>query len=104
MGEEAFSGGSVGLDIPIMNTPTPYSVNYWGSHPEAENDDCFTGSDFATAEEALAQYLSDESPFPPGIEADFMTRSCAYVEVSGPDLSGVRQTRSTMRAKRRELA
>ncbi len=74
-----------------MSINTPYSVNYWGSHPEANNDDCYTGIDFATAEEALAQYLSDENPFLPGTDVTFMTRCCAYVEVSGPDLSGVRQ-------------
>jgi len=35
-----------------------YAVNYWGSHPDLGNDDCWTGLDFATeaaAEEAFTK-------------------------------------------------
>src|SRR5262245_39391157 len=38
----------------------PYSVLLWGSDPDAGNDDCNTGVDFATREEALAAF---ENPF-----------------------------------------
>ena len=35
----------------------PYSVTLWGSNPDVtDNDDCWTGSDFATLSEALACY------------------------------------------------
>jgi hypothetical protein len=33
-----------------------YSVCYYGSHPDLENDDCFYGYDFDTLDEALAQF------------------------------------------------
>ena len=36
-----------------------YSVTLWGSNPhETDNDDCWTGDDFATREEALEAYRS----------------------------------------------
>jgi hypothetical protein len=35
----------------------PYSVNLWGSNPDiTDNDDCWTGDDFATREEAIRVY------------------------------------------------
>lgn len=38
---------------------TPYSVTLWGSNPdETDNDDCWTGSDYATRGEALEAYQS----------------------------------------------
>lgn len=33
-----------------------YSVLFFGSHPDLENDDCWYGEDFNTLEEALACY------------------------------------------------
>jgi hypothetical protein len=33
-----------------------FSVNEWGSHPDAGNDDCNTGSDFATEAEARVAF------------------------------------------------
>ncbi len=33
-------------------TEPAYSVNLWGSHPDEENDDCWTGVDFETLEAA----------------------------------------------------
>jgi len=35
----------------------PFSVTLWGSNPdETDNDDCWTGEDFATLEEATRTY------------------------------------------------
>lgn len=31
-----------------------FTVNYWGSNPDEENDDCWSGDDFETLEEARA--------------------------------------------------
>lgn len=37
----------------------PYSVTLWGSNPdETDADDCWTGDDYATREEALEAYRS----------------------------------------------
>ena len=32
------------------------SVNYWGSHPDENNDDCITGDDYTTMQAALAEF------------------------------------------------
>lgn len=34
--------------------PLRFSVHFWGSDPAEENDDCWTGDDFATMAEAMA--------------------------------------------------
>ena len=59
-----------------------YSVNEWGSHPEAGNDDCWTGSDFATLAEAEAAFAvtPDDS-------------STCFVEIDGPGVNRVRKVR-----------
>jgi hypothetical protein len=33
-----------------------YYVNYWGSHPDEGNDDCWCGQDYQCESEALAAY------------------------------------------------
>lgn len=40
------------------------AVNLWGSHPEANNDDLWTGVAFASREAALAAIESGSFPFP----------------------------------------
>ena len=57
----------------------PYSVNHWCSHPDENNDDCMTGSDFATREEAIAFYNK------PG------SRHVKYIEMDGPDGYSIRE-------------
>jgi hypothetical protein len=37
------------------------AVNHWGSHPDLDNDDCFTGDEFPTVEAAIAFYLQDST-------------------------------------------
>lgn len=50
-----------------------WSVNHWGSHPDAENDDCYTGDDFDSLEAAKASDLYRKAPY------DVM-----YIEIDGP--------------------
>jgi hypothetical protein len=50
----------------------PYSVNHWGSHPDEENDDCHTGEDFDSLDEALKAYHTNPSD-----------RSVAWIEIDG---------------------
>lgn len=57
-----------------------YCVNHWGSHPDDDNDDCWTGWDFATLAEARIKY--DEHPKDP---------STRFVELDGPDVNEVRR-------------
>ncbi len=53
------------VDIPLRDDPTtslarihqdcdagPFEAVYWGSHPDADNDDCWTSYKFPTAEAA----------------------------------------------------
>ncbi len=57
-----------------------FSVNHWGSHPDKENDDCFTGDDFPSLEAAQA------SPFYKGAGC-----SVQYIELDGPGIYEVRE-------------
>jgi len=57
-----------------------YAVNEWGSHPDADADDCWRGTDYATATEATAAYYA-LAPSDP---------DTAYVELTGPDFRQVR--------------
>lgn len=41
---------------------TTISVNLWGSHPDEDNDDCWTGIDFASEAEARAWIASPTCP------------------------------------------
>jgi hypothetical protein len=50
----------------------PFSVSHWGSHPDEENDDCFTGEDFDSLEEAIEAFHAD-----PG------DSSVKYIELDG---------------------
>jgi len=56
-----------------------YSILHWGSHPDQDNDDCYTGSDFATKEEALLDFAVNA-----GCEIE-------YIEIDGPDIHEIRK-------------
>lgn len=59
----------------------PYSVLYWGSHPNEDNDDCYTGEDFDTKEAAVA-FFNGEVQDPPNMPGYY--RTCvAYIEIDG---------------------
>ena len=67
----------------------PYAVTLWGSHPDAGNDDCRTGVDFPTLDEAVACYRG--VVMFPGEGA--LPRACGhdweFVMLEGPDLQEV---------------
>jgi hypothetical protein len=59
----------------------PFYVNLWGSHPDDDNDDCWTGEEFDTLEEAQAAFARPET-----IECDYFQntmhdRSTVFIEV-----------------------
>lgn len=58
-----------------------YSVTLWGSHPDNNNDDCYTGADFATLSEARACMSNLSAHFN-------MTyhRDAPFIELDGPDV------------------
>lgn len=58
----------------------PFSVNHWGSHPDADNDDCHTGADFDTLEEAKASDLYKAGAF-----------YIRWIELDGPGIYEVRE-------------
>lgn len=60
---EAASGGKM----------SKYSVFWWESHPDNENDDCRTGFDFDSLEEAIEKFNSDGDRYTAYIEIDGMT-------------------------------
>lgn len=55
-----------------------FSVNYWGSCPDEDNDDCITGEDFATVQEALAAFHAAPSSI-----AKVSDHEVAYIEIDG---------------------
>ncbi len=66
--------------ITLTHIRNPFTVNFWGSHPDEGNDDCFSGSDFSSAEEALAEFAEP-----------CFDRSVMYVEVDGPGVHELRR-------------
>ena len=54
----------------------PYTVNYWGSHPDQDNDDCFTGADYATLAEAEAVLSAGSSDC-----------SVQFIQLDGPNVN-----------------
>jgi hypothetical protein len=55
-------------------TPKPFAVNLWCSHPDEKNDDCQSGDEFDTLEEAEKAYA-----------APVTDPHAAFVELTGPD-------------------
>jgi len=53
-----------------------YAVDYWGSHPDRNNDDCWTGRDFPSKEEALAFYNAEP--------AYYFNSSTQFIVLSDP--------------------
>ena len=88
-----------------MTTSKAYSVNYWGSHPDAGNDDCWTGRDFDTREEAENVFLSEFKGLP-----GTPSRDVAWIELDGPAVHreranpGFRPSRDDDSAERSERA
>lgn len=66
----------------------PYSVSYWGSHPDEDNDDCFTGRDFDTKEEAET-FFNGQVQDPPNLPGYYL-HDVAFIEIDGPDVNEVR--------------
>jgi hypothetical protein len=83
----------------------PYSVTLWGSNPDTtDNDDCWTGDEFATREEAIACYRALVM-FPTEGQ---LAKACGYdwehVMLDGPDVHEVSANpdQATQRRHRRE--
>jgi len=55
-------------------TMSKISVNHWGSHPDLDNDDCYTGDEFDTIADAIKFYM--ECPSDSDVE---------YIEIDLPD-------------------
>ena len=85
----------------------PYTVTLWGSNPdETDNDDCWTGDDFATREQAIACYR-EVVMFP---DHSQIAKVCGrggweYVMIDGPDTHELTQNpdRPSCERRRREL-
>jgi hypothetical protein len=61
-----------------------YSVNLWGSNPELDNDDCWTGLEFETKGEAIAAYLNAKETF--GDMSHHTLTEGEWVQIDGPDI------------------
>lgn len=79
----------------------PYSILMWGSHPDDDNDDCSTGVDFDTREEAELIFRSADPieelskvhrrDYPDGINFAAYYRDTPFIELDGPDINEVRK-------------
>ncbi len=63
----------------IPASPLTYSVNLWGSNPEEDNDDLWTGADYATLAEAQAVVADFKAVFPHSADHTL------FIEIDGPD-------------------
>ena len=95
------------------STPLPFSVNLWGSRPGTA-DDCWTGGDFATLEEAEAAFVD------PSTMSSYIAKSIAgavrdgselWIEMTGPQLQkerclcrGRKNRKADRDDQRREMA
>lgn len=76
-----------------------YGVCLWLTHPDDDNDDCMTGEDFDTLEEARACMANLEGTFNMVYYSD-----CAFVELSGPDVHEVVERPGVLRRARKNAA
>lgn len=88
-------------------TAKPFSVTLWGSNPdETDNDDCWTGDDFATRDEAIAAYR-EVVMFPEAGLAQHMGRGgWEHVMLDGPDIHEITPNpdQPSCERRRRDLA
>lgn len=74
-----------------MSDPAkPFSLTLWGSHPDEDNDDCWTGSDYATEAEArgdLATFQRNMVPQGWNVSHAQTLRDTSHFMVDGPGLS-----------------
>jgi hypothetical protein len=70
-------------------------VNFWGSDPDEENDDCHTGWDFESREEALSffnepeRYIFDKKHLQRLLGQPFIV----FIQIDGPDIHDKRRLR-----------
>jgi hypothetical protein len=64
----------------------PYSVTVWGSHPDEGNDDCWQGGEYATNEEASAEFMASVHGAAKSIGSSPYAANWQYVMVDGPDV------------------
>ncbi len=70
----------------MNNAPVlPYAVSLFGSHPDLDNDDCWTGTKVATLDEARAIAFDPWSHF----NRVFFASDSRWVEIDGPDVNEV---------------
>jgi hypothetical protein len=86
-----------------------YAVGYWGSHPDEENDDMWTGQEFDTLAEARAVFGAPvaDSPGCPAWDVAFVSLDViadTVSEYTGPDMSAVRANPLFSKARRARAA
>jgi hypothetical protein len=84
----------------MSDTTKPYAVCLWGSKP-GENDDCWTGKEFSSLEEAVSAYnnpseMSDSIAY--DIKVALHDGSELWVELSG---KGIDQSRCISPGRKR---
>ncbi len=76
-----------------------FSVNLWRTHPDQENDDCYTGESFDTLEQAMECFFNLDKHF------DMVYyRVCPFVELDGPGIHGVMERPGVAKAAKKEAA
>lgn len=66
--------------------PHPYTVEVYGSHPDEQNDDCWTGDEFITNAEACDAYMLAVHGAPGAIGTSAYASNWMYIKLEGPDV------------------
>jgi hypothetical protein len=81
--------------------PMDYSVSLWLTHPDLGNDDCMTGTGFATEADARAELAALLSGCSTRFDMAYH-RDCAFAMVDGPGCCEVVERPGVAARSRRE--
>ncbi len=82
----------------MTNDTKPYRVDFWGSHPDLGNDDCWMGESYATLQDAITAFESDPHELMLVWRAESIERRLADLHRSQSDDELVKMVRMNLLA------
>lgn len=80
----------------------PYHVDLWGSHPDDDNDDCWTGTGFATLDEAIRAFEHPDTITCAHFQGEIHSPDSVWITMSGPDIEQCRRLRPDRKKRRND--